>query len=636
MLQKMRDHTQGWITKVIIGIICFVFIIWGLETLITPDRSGKSIIAKVNGEPITQQQYYNQMQTLERNNKNELLPLTTVQMHKKAMDTLIKQALLLDKAKEKNLVVPEKDLDKAIIEMPSFHKNGHFNLKHFKAILHSASITPLIFKMGLRQSLLVAQEKTGVVNSAFMTDAQLEAYTILNKQTRHIHWAMVDFFDLEQKQHISDKEMKEYFDKHRSKFKTPEKLSVNYLVLDQTELAKSVHIPDADITTAYEDYVRRKDSEVQAKLAIILLKTDKKHTLKAQMEKAKHIKEELKKGAKFGDLAKKYSDDKKTADKKGYIGETSPGIYGDTFDNTVENLSPNQVSDPIDSKKGVILVKRVDDGKSKDVEPIAKMKDSLREELQLKRVPPLFEDKVQKLADVTFESPDLKEPAKELNLKIQTSDFFDHDGQGVGGIPANPAFTQAAFSDDVKKNNNNSNVIHISPTIAVVLHLHKIKPAVPRPMTDMEVKDQITEELKKEKTRKIIGTVADNIVKGLERGDSLDQVAKDQDVKWEEEKNATRERTATPPEVLQGAFELPHPEKGKRTFKKVKLGSGDLAVVVVTKVTPGSGVIKPKDKPGIRQALSVSKGKQDYEDMVYTMKSNAKIKILNKAIGAQE
>ena len=67
------------------------------------------------------------MQTLERNNKNELLPLTTAQLHKKAMDTLIKQAVLLAKAKEKNLVVPEQNLDAAIIEMPVFHKKGHFS-----------------------------------------------------------------------------------------------------------------------------------------------------------------------------------------------------------------------------------------------------------------------------------------------------------------------------------------------------------------------------------------------------------------------------------------------------------------------------------------------------------------------------
>ena len=66
--------------------------------------------------------------------------------------------------------------------------------------------------------------------------------------------------------------MKSYFEKHRSKFKTPEKLSVNYLVLDQTELAKTINIPDADITTAYEDYVRRKNAETQAKLAIIFIK----------------------------------------------------------------------------------------------------------------------------------------------------------------------------------------------------------------------------------------------------------------------------------------------------------------------------------------------------------------------------
>lgn len=83
-------------------------------------------------------------------------------------------------------------------------------------------------------------------------------------------------------------------------------------------------------------------------------------TWEAARTKASELRSEVAdKGADFAELAKKYSTDR-SAEKGGDLGYVHRGMLGDDVHQQIDKLKPGQLSEPIRSLEGVILVKLVD------------------------------------------------------------------------------------------------------------------------------------------------------------------------------------------------------------------------------------------------------------------------------------
>src|SRR3990167_7108877 len=66
MLQRIRDRIQGWIAGVIIALIAAAFFVFGLEYYIDRSSGGEATVAKVNGQVITQEQFKQFYQQIQR------------------------------------------------------------------------------------------------------------------------------------------------------------------------------------------------------------------------------------------------------------------------------------------------------------------------------------------------------------------------------------------------------------------------------------------------------------------------------------------------------------------------------------------------------------------------------------------
>ena len=621
MLQKMRDNTQTWVTKLIVGLICLAFAVWGLESLVMSGSGGGQKVAKVDGVPITQQQYYSALQTLENRMAQEHAPIDPTHLRDVVMKGLIKQEVLLGYVKENHMTISDKDVDGLIMTMPAFQTGGKFDRQRFLSLVRNAGITPLAFKDSLRDDILLSQMQKGIVDSAFITPKELHYFSSLEQQKRDFQWATLSLSDAEKQQKISDKEIAKYYKGHESDFMTQEMVSVDYVLLSAANLEKAERVSENDLNTAYQTYVSKQQENVKPEVAIILLKTDAKHSEKDQMKEARSLESQLKKGSDFGGLAKKYSTDTKSAENKGYLGHVTPGFYGAAFDKTVAGLAPSEVSSPVVTKFGVALIKRVDSGKA-TVKPLKEMRDVLVHRIQKQQAAQAFQDASQKLADISFEDSDLTQPAKKLHLTVKSTPFFSR--HGGKGITANKHFIQAAFSDEVMINGNNSDVVQVSPTEVAVLHLNKTQPA--RQETLAEVTSKVELILKKEHALKAINLEASSIVKAMQGGKTEAQIGKAHDVKWQKASNSGRQQPSAPFLVTQKAFSLPHPGKSA-SVGSVALPSGDVTVIAVSKVVPGSGNLDGNRKNMVEQALSGNRGQVNYDDFVRGLHDKATIKV---------
>lgn len=625
MLQNMRDNTQGWVTKLIVGLICLAFAVWGLESLVMPGSGGDKKVAKVNGEAITQQQYYNGLQMLQRRMAQQQTQIDPSQLHQTVMSGLIEQAVMLSYAKKYHMVVSEQEIDGLITSMPAFQTEGKFDQQRFISLVRNAGMTPLSFKESMKNDILLSQTQSAIARSAFITPAELKSFSSLEQQKRDFQWATISLSQLEKQQKVSDGDVSTYYKAHQNNFMTPEKVSVNYILLTGSSLEKTVKVKENDLQSAYQVYVANAQANVKPEVAIILLKTDAKNNDdKGELKKAESLEQQLKKGANFGEFAKKYSSDTKSANKQGYLGHVAPGFYGPVFDKAVAALKPGQISSPVTTKFGVVIIKRVDSGKA-FVKSLKEMHDQLVKQVQQQQGSQLFQDASQKLADISFEAPDLTQPAKTLNLSIQSTSFFTRDGGK--GVAANKKFVQAAFSDDVMVNGNNSDLVHISPSEGAVLHLKSTQPA--RQETLSEVTPKIEGILKKQKALKAINTEANNIVKALNNGSTEEQVASTYHLIWKKEAGAGRQKKDIPLPVTQKAFSLPYPGK-LPTSDSVSLPSGDVAVIAVSEVISGSSKMDKSRESMVEQALAGNQGQMDYADLSRELHKQATIKVLTK------
>jgi len=102
-----------------------------------------------------------------------------------------------------------------------------------------------------------------------------------------------------------------------------------------------------------------------------------RQTREKALARAKKIREELRKGAKFEELAKKYSDDTASREKGGDIGIIRRGMTVPEFEKKVFELKEGSISEPIESPFGYHIVKL-----EKRVPPKVKTFEEVKEKVQ--------------------------------------------------------------------------------------------------------------------------------------------------------------------------------------------------------------------------------------------------------------
>jgi len=138
---------------------------------------------------------------------------------------------------------------------------------------------------------------------------------------------------------------------------------------------------------------------------------EKKEAEKAAETEAKAVITKLKKGEKFEDLAKEYSDDEATKEKGGSLGEINKGTYeSDEFDKEAFSLKVGDYSKkPVKTTKGyeVIYVKE-----EKDKKPLKDVKEDIIETLR--------DEKLEE--DATLQVTGITELRKEYGVEIIDTD----------------------------------------------------------------------------------------------------------------------------------------------------------------------------------------------------------------------
>lgn len=418
MLQNIRDNSQGWIAKTIIGVIVALMALTGFDAIFQATTNSNDA-AKVNGENISQNELSQAVDMQRRQLMQQLGKdfdaslLDEKMLRDSALKGLIDRKLLLQGAHDAKFAFSEAALDQVILQTPEFQVDGKFSAERFDQVIRQLGYSRMQFRQMLAQEMLIGQLRAGLAGSGFVTDAQVLAFARLEKQTRDFATLSIKADPASVK--LTDDEVKAYYDQHAKEFMTPDQVVIDYLELKKASFFDQVSVKDEDLQAAYQKEIANLSEQRRA--AHILIEVNDKVTEAQAKAKIEEIQARLAKGESFEALAKEFSQDPGSANNGGDLGYAGPGVYDPEFEKALYALSKDQVSAPVRTDFGLHLIKLLG-VEAPEVPTFASLKDKLTRELKTQQVEQRFVEATKQLEDASFEASDLAQPAQDLKLTV--------------------------------------------------------------------------------------------------------------------------------------------------------------------------------------------------------------------------
>jgi len=629
MLQNIRDNSQGVVAKIIIGLIVAVFALFGVESIIGGLVTSPPV-AEVNGEEITEVQLQNSTQALLNQIGANSQSIDQELVEQLALNQLIEEIVLRQAAREAGMAVSEDTVDRAIINTPQFQVSGRFDSDLAVRTLAAQGFSVPAYRADLRQRMLIGQVANAYSGSSFVTDAELEQIAALTRQTRDFRYVSVPMGTRTLDTPISDSAIEEYYQNNQEQFREDESVMLNYVLLDQAAIGEEIEVPESELRALYADEEAAFEGASEKRASHILFETGSAMSEDEAVAAATEARQRIGDGEDFATLASELSSDTGSAESGGDIGYTDGSAFPDAIEAALEQLALNEVSDPVVSEFGVHLVKLTEDAENV-YPPFDEVRDRLEREAKSAEVELAYAERLENLSNLAFETGDLETISSQLELNIQQSAAIPRSGGS--GVFANPAVVEAAFSDSVLLEGNNSDVIELSDTRALVLRVNQFNEAMVPPLE--EVEPEIAVLLRTQMEREAVQEVGNELMVAAASGDGLDELLAESDLQWIEQEAATRTSATANRDIINEVFSLPSPQGPEDSqLSSLTLPNGTFVLIELTDVTPGSlDSMSEEEITNMRLSMSEDLGSNDFNGYLTTLRGNADIQ---SSVGSEE
>ncbi len=598
MLQAINDRIKGWLGIVIVVLIGLPFALWGIQSYL--DDAGPLYAAKVNGEEISASDFERtvslQRQSMLRQYGGKL-PFDEKVLREQTLAQLINQRLLEGVTFDTGYRISDVVLSERIKQL--FTVDGVFDRVRFESAVASMGMSIPMYEYSLRNELRLQQMQSAIANSSFMTKKEVNDLAALNEQTRDISVLTFNVEHFSTAAEPTEEEVKQYYEGNIQRFMEPEKIKVDYVEITTESLTENVEVDEAQIKKMYDDYVSSISGREERKAKHILLQTSENKA--AAKIKIESLKQEIDNGADFAELAKKHSQDTASGAQGGDLGWVALGEMVKPFEDALfaMDLSANGLSDKdrasisevVETQFGYHLIK-LDDVRSETVDSLEVKRYEFEDELKADSVASMFYDLSERLASTAYENPDsLDSVVEELELKVSSTDYFTRNtGKSIAD---NAKVRNIAFSSLVLEQGSNSDIIEISPTHVVVLRLNEHVPATAIGID--AVSSKIENILKVQNGHKQTRAAALDVKSKIEAGETIDSL-KAEGISVEVFASLGRKDNAKvkDPAILRSTFDMSPGQDGASSVKEVDLVSGDVALVVLTKVNAADSIAQDK------------------------------------------
>lgn len=513
---KTRRFFLGAILAVVI-----VSMVAYLGQAFTSDSSAvQGTYATVSGEPVTSQEVSQRAQQLARQQfqgrqvPDFLLPY----LQKRAADQLVMQAALVAEAGRMGLKVTDQELRDELrtggLGQQLFPKGIYIGDDAYRDfVANNYNLDVPHFERLVKQSLLMRKLESVVEGSVTVPDAEVQKEFQRQKVKVKFDYAVISTDDLAKQVQVNDTELHAYYDKNKSRYENSiqEERKARYVLIDTSKVP--VQLADKD----YSDYYSAHQDEFK-----VPEQADVRHILVNTEQEAKDIKKQLDAGAKFEDLAKKFSQDPGSKDNGGLYKDVAPGKMVPEFDKATFSLPIGKVSDPVKTTFGYHII-RVDARRDAHLKPLAEVRPEIEQVLKSQKAA----REAESLANAVMteaRTTSLDKAAAKNDLNVVTTDWFNQSAS-LPGIGSSPQFMQAVFTPTPK---SPADMVPVPQGYAIV-EVTDDKPAT-TPTFD-QARKQVEEQFRNERAASMLQKKTEELADKARSMKDLKKAAKEEGAK---------------------------------------------------------------------------------------------------------
>ena len=513
-------QTPGPLKKIILGglllIICAAMVITlvpgGVGSSFGFGAPGRGVLANVAGEEVTTvevQRAARQMLRQQFPRGNAMAAQLLPYFASRAADQLITQKTVLAEADRLGLRVSDEELRDELQHgryAVTFFPGGTFiGEDAYEGRIQQADMTVPQFEQGVKEEILFDKLRNLVTGSAFVTDAEIRQEFVRRNTKVKFDYAVLRKEDIAKEIHPGDPELKAYYDSHLANYNNsvPEKRKVQYVLIDTAKWESQTPVTREDLQAYYDQHRDEYRVPEQVNVRQILIKTplpgadgkvDQKGVEEAR-SKADDALKQLKAGAKFEDLAKKFSEDPsgKTGGSIGWI--RRGGFPVPEVDTAAFSLPKGGTSDVINAGYAFVIL-HIDDRQQAHMKTLDEVKDQIE--------PAIKREKASRAADAAASSllgqarsGGLDKVAAAKGMPVVNTDFISR-ADALPGIGPSPAFMDAVFNAREKAPPDEAQL----PQGFAVFQVLAVKP--PATPTFEEIRSQVETQFKNERTTALL------------------------------------------------------------------------------------------------------------------------------------
>ncbi len=507
-------QTEGPVKKIVLSglllLICaamvIAFVPGGLGSELT-GQPGKGVVAKVGGDEVTADQVRQAARQMLQQQGAQLGPNASMLLpyfSQRAADQLITRHVLIAEAQHLGLkATPDEvkdELQHGRYSQTFFPEGNFVGEAQYEEMLQGANLTPATFEQSVGQEILINKLEALITGGASVGDDAIRQEFAKQNTKVKFDYAVLKEDDLRKGLHPSDEELKSFYEGHKNNYANsiPEKRKVKYALVDVGKVGAGVQVSTADLQSYYDQHRDQYRLPQQVKVSHIWIKMplpaadgkiDDKVVTEAQ-RRADDLLKQLQGGAKFEDVAKKYSEDPGSSNAGGSLGWIGKNQTSPEFEKVAFSLDKGQISGVVKSTDGFHII-RVDDKQDAHMKSLDEVKAQIEPILKQQKAQQVTQGQAEELRNQAM-TKGLEAAAAAKGVSVVTSDFFSRRDM-VPGIGPAPQFMDAVF---VAKEKGTPDVVAVPQGFAVV-QLLEVKPqATP---TFEEIRTKVEEEFKNER-----------------------------------------------------------------------------------------------------------------------------------------
>ncbi len=621
MLQQIRDKITGWFAAVFLGAIAIVFIFWGIQF----ESSVNVAAAKVNGEKISveavRRAWQDRQSELQQATRDELPPELVKAEQQSLLDRFIRRELLQQRAAALGYRVSDQELAEAIASLEALQVDGSFSRDRYAALLRAQGRTEADFEAEFRRDLEIGQLQDAIAGSGFTLPGEFDRRVRVVGETRDVQMVLLSVADYAAGVSVTDEQIARRYEERKADFQTPETVNLQYVRLDLADVAAQVQVTEEGLRAFYDQVAAERYATAERRRArhILVESASDDAAAKARADK---LAAEATGGADFAALAAANSDDPGSKGQGGDLGWATRESFVAPFADALFAMNTGEIRGPVKTQFGyhIIKLEAIEPGSQR---PFDEVRGELEADYRRDQAQSAFYERSQALADESFAAlTELDSVAQKFGLELRTVEGFTR--QGGGALGADRKVIDAAFSDEVLVERQNSPALDLGEESVVVLRVTDHKTPAPRALE--EVRGEIEAALRNDAAGKATEAAARAAAAKLASGAAVLDVAREFKGQPTDLVTLSRDAEVLPAELIKAVYAVPAPAAGGTATGSAALANGNAAAFVVSAVRPGTVPAGQEAQIGdvLRQAAS-QQGMIEFAAYVAELERTAKI-----------